>query len=106
MAVDLLRDGGTLRLALGEYQLTALPYADSTCANCQRPDTLIQATRALRVSGQGIRIVGVGAGKTVIATGAGYGFLFENCVDCSLDSLTLTGVCATPAAWRATPRSW
>jgi hypothetical protein len=90
-AVDAVRDGGTVRLMPGHYRLRAMAYEDSTCANCQRPDSLIHATRALLVRGQGVRLVGAAAGRTVLETGAGYGVLFEGCTDCAMESLTVTG---------------
>ncbi len=90
-AVTAARDGGTVRLEPGLYQFRAIPYADSTCANCERPDSLIRATRGLLVRGRGVRLVGAGPGRTILETRAGYGVLFEHCTDCGLDSLTVTG---------------
>jgi len=89
-AVDRVRDGGTVQLQDGRYRLHPRPYADSTCANCERPDTVIAATRGLLVRGRGIRVTGAGPG-TVLETGAGYGVLFEQCAGCALESLTVTG---------------
>ena len=90
-AIEAAHASGTVRLLPGRYRLRPVAYADSTCANCQRPDTLIQATRALIVRGSGVHLVGAGASRTVLETHAGYGVLFERCEDCALESLTVTG---------------
>jgi hypothetical protein len=90
-AVEAAREGGTVRLEAARYRFQPVPYADSTCANCERPDSLIQATRALLITGRGVRLVGAGPGRTILETRAGYGVLFENCTDCAIESLTVTG---------------
>jgi hypothetical protein len=90
-AVDAVRAGGAVRLLPGRYGLRRTAYADSTCANCQRPDTLIRASRGLLVTGRGIHLIGSGTDSTVIETGAGYGLLFERCEGCAVESLAVTG---------------
>ncbi len=90
-AVEAAASGGTVCLMPGRFRLRPVSYPDSTCANCQHPDTLIQATRALRVWGRGVHLVGAGAGRTVLETRAGYGVLCERCEGCAIESLTVTG---------------
>lgn len=90
-AVDAAREGGTIRLEPTRYRFQPVPYADSTCANCERPDSLIRATRGLLVRGKNVRVVGAGPGRTILETHAGYGVLFEDCTGCAIDSLTVTG---------------
>lgn len=80
-----------IRLSPGTYDLHARPYSEPTCGNCQQAATRVEATVGLRVSGQGIRIEGAGDGEAVIRTHAGYGILFDNCTDCSLGGVTVTG---------------
>ena len=49
------------------------------------------ATRGLRVSGRGIRLVAAVPGAATINTGAGYGLLFDGCDGCSLEGVVVTG---------------
>lgn len=90
-AVTAADAGATVMLAKGVYGLAPSPYADSTCANCENPDTLLRATRGVRVTGRGVRVVGAGTGKTILVTRAGYGVLFDHCESCALEKLTVTG---------------
>ncbi len=90
-ALEAVRDGGEVRLSPGRYRTSAVPYADSSCANCERPDTIIPASRGWLLRGRDVRLVGAGAGSTVLETGAGYGVLLDGCVDCAVESLTVTG---------------
>lgn len=91
--------GGPARveLAPGDHVLEPVAHEDPSCANCQDPDQSIAATRGLLVSGRGIRIVGAGAEATRLVTGAGYGVLFQDCEDCALERLTVTGGVRDPA---------
>ncbi len=88
-----LPDGCRLVLAPGEYSIKPDRYTDGTCGNCDDPVTPVEATVGLRISGKGIVIEGVGTTpeEVVILTHSGYGILFEECVDCSLRNLTITG---------------
>jgi hypothetical protein len=77
----------------GDYTLEPETYIDPSCGNCEEPDTPVRATVGLRVSGVGIVIEGSpeDPGAVVLSTGAGYGILFDNCVDCVLRGVTITG---------------
>ena len=81
----------TIMLHAGEYVLEPAAYMDSTCGNCQDADEDVPATLGARVSGTGIRIVGAHRDSVIIRTNAGYGLLFEDCVDCALRNVTVTG---------------
>ena len=83
--------GTVIRLERGTYDLTPAPYVEYTCGNCEVESTRVEATVGLRVSGEGIRIQGPEGGDAVIRTHAGYGILFEDCMDCALSGITLTG---------------
>lgn len=83
--------GTVVRLERGTYDLAPAPYVESTCGNCEAESTLVLASVGLRVSGVGIRIQGPESGEAVIRTHAGYGILFEDCTDCVLSGITLTG---------------
>jgi hypothetical protein len=81
-------DTTRLVLAPGQYELTVQPYVDPTCGNCEDPQTPVAATVGLRIAGRGIDIQGEDA---TIVTHAGYGLLFEDCEDCRLEGVTITG---------------
>ncbi len=83
--------GAVIQLAPGDYHLSPVPYPDPTCGNCQDPATEVPATLGLRVSATGLLLRGSGAERTRIVTHAGYGLLFEDCADCRLEDLTVTG---------------
>lgn len=78
-------------LSAGTYDLTPTFFIDSTCGNCQDLNTSVQATVGLRVRGRGVRIIGPKDRSAVIVTHAGYGIYFENCLDCSIANITVTG---------------
>jgi parallel beta-helix repeat protein len=80
-----------VELAAGRHVLAPTLFAEETCANCEVAQTEVQASRGLLVSGRGLALVGAGAGKTVLETRAGYGVLFEDCQDCSLEGVTVEG---------------
>lgn len=80
-----------IELAPGHYYLTPAPYVDPTCGNCEEPDTPVEATVGLRVSGSAIHIVGASRDEVAIHTNAGYGILFDGCDGCSLREVTVTG---------------
>ncbi len=86
--------GAELRLDAAEYVLEPQVAADVACPACPgddwksaRPPT----TYGLRVSGQGIRIIGAGSGRTVVRTRSGVGIAFDGCRDCVLEGVTITG---------------
>ncbi len=62
------------------------PYRDPTCANCQDPKTAADATLGMRLSGE--RVV---LRRKNIRTNAGYGILVEDCRDCLIEDVTITG---------------
>jgi parallel beta-helix repeat protein len=80
-----------VHLAAGEYDLTPTAMIDSTCGNCEDVDTPVPVTVGLRMSGRRIRLTGASYGPTVIRTHAGYGILIEDCKDCRVENLTITG---------------
>ena len=43
-----------VKLASGIYELTSEIIIDSTCGNCDEPDTLVSATAGLIISGKNI----------------------------------------------------
>ncbi len=87
------RDGTCFLLMPGDYKLDPAAYVDSTCGNCESPDTPVEATVGLVVSGVGVVIEGSSEdpGDVVIHTDAGYGILFEDCENCVLRGVTVTG---------------
>ncbi len=80
-----------LELAPGDYHLTPAPYTDPTCGNCADPARAVPATLGLRIAGPRVTLRGPGADQVRIHTHAGYGLLFEDCRDCCLEGVTVTG---------------
>jgi len=84
-------DSTRIELAAGHYILQATPYTDSTCGNCQELATPTAATLGARISGRRMELAGASRDSVVIHTGAGYGLLVEDCEDCLLRGVTVTG---------------
>jgi hypothetical protein len=92
IAAAAARPGTTIELPPGDYRLSPTPYTDPTCGNCEDPARSVPATVGARISGERIVIRGPGAsGEARIVTGAGYGLLFEDCRDCRIEGVTVTG---------------
>lgn len=86
------REGGlTIHLLPGDYHLAPQDYSDPTCGNCQDPDQSVPATLGVRISGRRVHLRGQDPAEVRIHTHAGYGLLFEDCQDCRLAGLTVTG---------------
>jgi len=80
-----------VRLLPGEYHLTPTSSFDSSCGNCQNPDTLVAMTRGLLISGSAVKIIGPADQSAVIITHSGYGIFMNHCNWCSLENLAITG---------------
>lgn len=78
-----------IRLA-GVYDLDPHAAIDSTCGNCEQPDTLIPCTVGLTVSGRNIWIAGSPDAPATIRTHAGYGIYFKDCENCGLENVVVT----------------
>jgi hypothetical protein len=78
-------------LAPGEYHLTPSPGIDSTCGNCEDPSEMVPMTFGLKVSGKTVWILGPDQGEASISTHAGYGVYFEDCTECGIAGVTITG---------------
>ncbi|MBT3755273.1 MAG: right-handed parallel beta-helix repeat-containing protein [Candidatus Cloacimonetes bacterium] len=80
-----------VKLASGIYELTSEIITDSTCGNCDEPDTLVSATAGLIISGKNINISGPSDKTAIIKTNSGYGIYVLNCDNLILEDLTITG---------------
>jgi len=80
-----------VKLVSGIYELNSETIIDSTCGNCENPDTLVTATAGLIISGKNIKISGPLDKTAVIKTNSGYGMYILNCKNCILENLTITG---------------
>ena len=80
-----------MKLASGIYELTSEIIIDSTCGNCEEPDTLVSATAGLIISGKNINISGPSDKSAVIKTNSGYGIYILNCSNIIVEDLTITG---------------
>ena len=92
-AIDQCDDGGTILIKEGTYSATPQPYADPGCGNC--PDATFYdgsvATRGFLVTGKSVHLEGVGQQETILVTNAGYGLLFDDAGDSSVQNLKVTG---------------
>jgi len=84
-------DAAVVLLAPGDYVLTPRAEVEPTCGNCLDPATPVPFTLGLRITGNRLRIEGAGGGPSVIHTRAGYGLLFQDCRDCALRGVVVTG---------------
>ena len=90
-AFDRAGDGDTVRIAPGTYRATPAPFFEDLCGNCENHRTRVHATRGYLVRDRGLTIVGAGADATILVTGAGYGILFLDSPESSLEGVTITG---------------
>ncbi|KPJ61012.1 MAG: hypothetical protein AMJ46_03215 [Latescibacteria bacterium DG_63] len=74
----------------GHHWLSSEPYTERTCGNCENPETEVEATVGLIVTGNAKRLVGLSPEESLVHTNSGYGILFENCQGCAVESLTIT----------------
>jgi hypothetical protein len=82
----------------GHHWLSPTPYSEKTCGNCEDPETDVEATVGLTVTGNAKRLVGLSPEKSFIHTNSGYGILFEGCQGCAVESLTITDGVRDPDA--------
>lgn len=80
-----------IRLLPGEYHLTPKPGFDSTCGNCDNPNTRVPMTYGAEIRGERVSIVGPEDRSAVVFTHAGYGLYFNDCSDCAVERLSITG---------------
>jgi len=80
-----------VKLASGVYELDLETIIDSSCGNCENPDTLVSATAGLMISGRNIQITGPSDKTAEIRTNSGYGLFVLNCENLILENLTITG---------------
>lgn len=83
--------GTVIELAPGEYHLIPGLYTDPACGNCEDPAQAVPATVGLRITGVRVTLHGTARAEVRIHTHAGYGLLIEDCEDCRLSGLTITG---------------
>lgn len=80
-----------IELAPGDYHLAPSDYLDPTCGNCADPARAVPATLGLRIGGSQVTLRGPNPEQVRLFTHAGYGLLFEDCRECRLEGLTVTG---------------
>jgi Right handed beta helix region len=90
-AVTLAPPGSVIHLDAGVFSLAPRPYSEPTCGNCEAETTRVLATVGLTVKGRDVQLVGPLTGEAVIRTNAGYGVLFEDCRECGMKGITVTG---------------
>lgn len=81
----------SVTLVPGEYHLVPTAIIDSTCGNCENPETLVDATVGLRIRGRYVRIIGPEDQSAIIHTNAGYGLFFDRCENGLIENVTITG---------------
>jgi parallel beta-helix repeat protein len=66
-------------------------FVDSTCGNCEDPNTTVNATFGLHITGKWVQIIGPPDKSAVIHTHAGYGLFFNSCQDALIENISVTG---------------
>ena len=90
-AVEHCENGDTLMILPGIYQAEATAFAEDLCGNCQNHQTRVNAARGFLIEGLSVTIIGAGQDKTALITNAGYGVLFLNCRNASIQGVSITG---------------
>lgn len=93
---DAIDEGAQIRLLPGRYVLQPVAFVDTLCGNCEDPGEDVPATYGLRISGVNVRLIGDHPDSVTIITNAGYGVLFEDCHQCELRGVTITGGARDP----------
>lgn len=85
--------GTRFMLEPGEYRLRPERYTDESCGNCKDERTTVPGSVGLSVQGMGIVLEGGGSRPedVVIHTNAGYGILFQDCRNCVIRNVKITG---------------
>jgi hypothetical protein len=83
--------GIVVELKPGQYDLIPMPMLDSSCGNCENPNTYVPVTVGLYISGMQIQIFGPPDHSATIVTHSGYGLFFDDCRDCQIKDLSITG---------------
>ncbi|RMH73863.1 MAG: right-handed parallel beta-helix repeat-containing protein [Gemmatimonadetes bacterium] len=84
-------DSLQIYLLRGTYELQPQTIIDSSCGNCEDPATPVEATVGLQISGKHVVLAGVADRSAILQTNAGYGIFFNDCQDCRLENLQITG---------------
>lgn len=90
-ALDQASSQVQIALDPGDYHLTPSPAVDSTCGNCEDPDQPVPVTVGARLTGREIQLIGRRRGTVTIHTNGGYGLFVEDCVNCFIGTVTITG---------------
>jgi parallel beta-helix repeat protein len=84
-------DSMTVQLLPGTYHLSPSYLVEPTCGNCEDPGQDVFISVGLRISGNSVKISGPVDGNATIYTHSGYGLFFNDCHDCSIQNLSITG---------------
>ena len=90
-ALAVARNGDTIIVGPGTWDAVPEPFVEGLCGNCEEHGTSVEATTGFAVLGKAVRIIGAGAGRTVLRTNAGYGLYFEDSDGSHVEGLTITG---------------
>jgi hypothetical protein len=84
-------DSVHLILEPGTYEMEPVSIIDSTCGNCEDPNTPVVTTTGLHIRGRFVRISGPTEGTSVLITNAGYGIFVEHSDSVIIENVTVTG---------------
>ncbi len=86
-------DSVDVRLLPGVYHLAPATMIEPTCGNCANPDQNVFISVGLKISGKKVRLSGPqdSLSTASIITHSGYGLFLNDCEDCSIENLTITG---------------
>ncbi|MCA9727835.1 MAG: right-handed parallel beta-helix repeat-containing protein, partial [Candidatus Eisenbacteria bacterium] len=80
-----------IELAGGHHWLTPQEYLDPTCGNCEDAATAVPATLGIRLAGRHVRLTGAPDHTSIVHTRSGYGILVQDCDECAVTGLLVTG---------------
>ncbi|KPL06118.1 hypothetical protein AMJ86_09835 [bacterium SM23_57] len=84
-------DDIVVHLRPGDYHINPTGMLDSSCGNCENPDTIVSITVGLYITGRKIQIMGPIDRSAEIITHAGYGLFLNYCDDCIIRNISITG---------------
>ena len=92
-AIDAATDGATIQIHPGTYSAWPVAYDDPGCGNCDDATYAsgAKASRGFLIEDKSLHLIGDNRDTVILDTNAGYGVLFINAGESSIQNLTVTG---------------
>ena len=89
--IDYSTDGDTIKITGKEVEAIPRDFIDSLCGNCTVQKTPVKARYGFIIKNKSLHMIGTDRSKSILRTNAGYGILFVNSPNSTLEKLTITG---------------